>query len=197
MIIDRESLKNRRSENAARDALRGGADIIQYRDKISRDKIFIKEAKALRGIVKKYGKILIINDRPDIARAIGADGVHVGQSDMPVRYARGIMGKKIIGASTGNAKEALRAEKDGADYLGIGPVFRSPSKPDKRPIGIKALGRIAGKVRVPIFAIGGINIKNVADIKKTGVSGVAVISAATGGYDVYTMVSAFKHEMGV
>ncbi len=195
VILDRDSLKNRDIEKAARDALRGGADIIQYRDKTSCDKILIREATALRAVVKKYGKILIINDRPDIARVAGADGAHVGQEDMPVRYARRIMGKKIIGASAGNAKEALRAEKNGADYLGIGPVFRSPSKPGKRPIGVKALERIVGKVRVPLFAIGGINVKNIADIKKIGISGVAVISAATGGCDTYALVSALKHEL--
>ena len=108
VILDKGTLKKRDVVKAAEEALRGGADIIQYRDKASCDKKFIDEARALKKVVKRYGRILIVNDRVDIAAAIGADGAHIGQEDLPIKYARRVMGNQLIGVSAHSLKQAIR-----------------------------------------------------------------------------------------
>lgn len=195
MILDKDSLKKKDVIKVAEEVLRGGADVIQYRDKTSSDKAFIKEAMALKEIIKRHGRTFIINDRIDAARAVGADGVHLGQEDMPIRYAREIIGNKIIGVSAHSLEEALRAEKDGADYIGIGPIFKSPSKPGLKPIGPAVLKNIKKSAGIPFFAIGGINLKNIADLKKMGINKIAVISAAIANGDICKSVSHLKHEL--
>ncbi|MDD5679919.1 MAG: thiamine phosphate synthase [Candidatus Omnitrophica bacterium] len=195
VILDRDTLKKRDLIKAAKEVLRGGADIIQYRDKLSRDMEFIEKARALKKIVKSTGRIFIVNDRVDVAAAVGADGVHLGQEDMPIRYARKIMGNKIIGVSSHSRLEAHRAVKDGADYIGIGPIFRTPGKPGAKPIGLGSLKSITSKICIPVFAIGGVNLKNIAVLKENGIKNIAVISAAIKDKNVYNSVSRLKREL--
>jgi thiamine-phosphate pyrophosphorylase len=195
VILDKDALRGKELTKVAGEALRGGARVIQYRDKVSCDSDFIKEAELLRKLTRKYRGILIINDRVDIARAMGADGVHIGQDDMPIKYARKVMGKRIIGVSAHNLKQAFRAQKDGADYIGVGPIFKSPSKPRAKPIGTDILKSIKKSIHIPVFAIGGISLKNIPALKKLGMDSIAVISAAINSGDVYDSVSALKREL--
>ena len=128
VIIDGNLIQGRDFLKVADSALRGGADIIQLRDKSSDDRSLLQYAKALEGLTKRYNRFLIINDRVDIARLIGADGVHLGQEDVPVEEARKILKRKIIGISTHSVEQAKKAERKGADYIGIGPIYRTKTK---------------------------------------------------------------------
>jgi len=195
VILDRDALKNRNILKIAHGVLRGGADIVQYRNKTSCDRDFVKEASTLRKITKKYGRIFIVNDRVDLAYVLDADGVHIGQKDMPIQYARMILKNKIIGVSAHSIKDALHAEKYGADYIGIGPVFKTANKKGVRPIGFAVIRKVAAKVGIPIFAIGGINIKNIPVAKMSGISKIAVISAAIKSRNICNAVARLKQEL--
>lgn len=175
--------------------LRGGADIIQLRDKTSSDAVLIKEAKALQRLAKSHKKIFIVNDRADIALAANAGGVHLGQEDIPVKYARKILPRKLIGVSAHSLKQALRAERDGADYIGIGPVFESPSKPELKAIGPRVLKEIKRRVKIPFFAIGGIDLKKIRYLKKFDARRMAVISAVIKSKDIYRSTCLLKREL--
>jgi thiamine-phosphate diphosphorylase len=134
------------------------------------------------GIAKKFGATLIVNDHPDIALAADADGVHLGQDDLPVKEARKIMGKnRIIGISTHTVEQARDAGRDGADYIGFGPVFHTTTKDAGRPMGIEMLREIKRQVQIPVIAIGGINAENIRPVLETGVDAVAVSSAILRG----------------
>lgn len=163
-------------------ALEAGVKWVQYRDKErSRRKIY-EESLKLRSITKNFGALFIINDHPDIALAVKADGVHLGQDDLPLLEARKIMGKeKIIGISTHSAEQAMDAEKDGADYIGFGPVFRTLTKDAGSPKGIEMLSKIKNLVRIPVVAIGGINLDNIRSVLEAGTDAVAVASAILTG----------------
>ena len=178
-IADSEAATGRDILQLIGRAVDGGATIIQLRGKKWTSREFLEVGmKAVRFLHQK--KIpLIINDRVDIALACEADGVHLGQDDMPLPYAREILGKsRIIGISVATPSEAEVAEKDGADYVGAGPVFATLSKTDLGPLlGLKGLRRIREEVKIPIMAIGGITALNVADVISAGADGVAVISA--------------------
>lgn len=195
VILDRGTFKNRDVIKIANEALQGGADVVQYRNKISCDRDFAEEASLLGKIVKKYGRTFIVNDRVDAARAVGADGVHIGQDDMPIRYARVIMKNKIIGISAHSLEDALCAQKGGADYIGIGPVFETPNKKAIMPVGLAVIQKVAAKVRIPVFAIGGISIKNISAVKMSGISKIAVISAAIKSRGICGAVARLKQEL--
>ncbi len=166
-------------EQLAEMVLRAGVRVIQFREKRMSAKEMFEIAKRLRRLTEEYDAILIINDRVDLALAVGADGVHVGQDDLPADAVREIF-DGIIGVSVHTVDEARRAERY-ADYLGVGPVFPTKTKKDaKRPIGVEGLRRIVKAVKIPVVAIGAINRDNVVDVLKTGVAGVAVISAIAG-----------------
>ncbi len=167
------------------DALRGGATSIQLRLKDSSTREMIEVGKAIRRLTRDYGALYFVDDRIDVALATDADGVQLGPEDMPIAIAREIAPNLIIGASVYSVDEALEAEKEGASFLGAGSVFPSPTKPDARVIGLEGLRRIVESVRIPVVAIGGINKDNVEDVLRTGVAGVAVISAVMGAEDVY------------
>lgn len=177
VIIDRDIIKNRDILRITKDILRGGADIIQLRDKSSPDGNFLRYAKAIKKITKKYKCLFIVNDKVDIAYLVDADGVHLGQNDIPIEEARKILGTKIIGVSTHNLKEAKKAVKKGADYIGIGPVFTSKTKKGLSPIGLSTLRRVSKTINIPFFAIGGISLTNIAKVKRAGGDRVAVISS--------------------
>ena len=166
-------------EQLAEMALRAGIKVIQFREKKMSTKRMFEIAKKLRKLTEDYDAILIINDRVDLALAVGADGVHVGQDDLPAEVVREIF-DGIVGVSAHTVEEAKKAERY-ADYLGVGPVFATKTKKDaKEPIGIEGLRKIVQAVNIPVVAIGSINRNNVLDVLKTGVAGVAVISAIAG-----------------
>ena len=171
---------------SARRALAGGADVIQLRDKELSALDLFRLAEEMAGLAHERGALFIVNDRLDIALASGADGVHLGQDDLPVREARRLSPPGfVIGASVGSVEEARRAERDGADYVALSPLFSTPSKADAGPgLGLEELDRMSSAVKVPVIAIGGIHRGNAADAIEHGAVGVAVISAVIGQPDV-------------
>lgn len=173
-------LQNRFSHpELARLAVRGGADVIQFREKHGSTRRLIAVAKAMKAVCEGAGVAFIVNDRIDVAMACGADGVHLGQEDFPIRMARAILGPtKVIGGSASNLDEARTCVEDGADYVGIGPVFPTTSKEDAGPAsGLEALGRIVRALEVPVIAIGGICEENTFRVMDAGAHGIAVISS--------------------
>ena len=181
-IADTEALAGMDVLQMISDAVAGGATIIQMRTKKRDTWEFLEVVMKAAELLRSRKVPLIINDRVDIALACDADGVHLGQTDMPLPYARKILGKKkIIGISVNTLDEARAAEKEGADYLGVGPIFQTSSKIDLPPVlGLEGIGTIREKTKVPILAIGGINVANIADVISAGANGVAVISAIAG-----------------
>ncbi|MBD5644148.1 thiamine phosphate synthase [Clostridium botulinum] len=179
LITDRRFLKGRQLKKVVEDAILGGVTIVQVREKDVSTREFYSVAKEVKEVTDYYKVPIIINDRLDIAQAIDASGVHLGQKDMHLNIAREILGKdKIIGISVGNVKEALEAQNNGADYLGIGTIFPTGSKKDVDAIiGIDGLSKIKDSISIPSVAIGGINKTNFKDVLKTGIEGISVISA--------------------
>jgi thiamine-phosphate pyrophosphorylase len=179
-------------EEQARLALEGGATAIQLRDKPADGGELLEAAKRMAGLCRGYGALFIVNDRLDVALLSGADGVHLGQSDLPVEEARKLAPRPfLIGASAHTGSEAEKAEKDGADYLGAGAVFETGSKGGARVIGLEGLRGLKAAVGLPVVAIGGISLENLPGVMETGVTGVSVISAAIRG-DVKERVAALK-----
>ncbi len=177
-VTDRSWLHGQSLVYAVEEVLAGGATMLQLREKHLEHRDFLAQAQELLPLCRKYHVPLIINDDVQVALESGADGVHVGQSDMAVQAARSILGPdKIIGASAHNASEALAAVAAGADYLGCGAVFGSTTKADAGLLSLNTLREIRVAVRVPIVAIGGINRQNIARLAGSGVDGVALISA--------------------
>ncbi|MBD5638228.1 thiamine phosphate synthase [Clostridium botulinum] len=179
LITDRRFLKGRELKKVVEDAILGGVTIVQVREKNVSTREFYNVAKEVKEVTDHYKVPIIINDRLDIAQAIDAHGVHLGQNDMHLNIARRILGKdKIIGISVGNVREALEAENNGADYLGIGTIFPTGSKKDVDAIiGIDGLSKIKNNISIPSVAIGGINKANFKDVLNTGIEGISVISA--------------------
>lgn len=175
-VVDKD-LSADRILKITKQTLLAGADIIQLRDKSGSVREVLKTAKALKRIAKKYNVPFIINDRLDVAVAIDADGLHVGQGDIDIVLARKLMGKgKLIGVSATNIEEAKKAKLRGADYLGIGPIFATPIKDTAKPKGLKLPHGIK-KLNTPFFSIGGIDCKNIYKLTKSGFKNVAVIRA--------------------
>jgi len=171
--------------DVVRAAVRGGATAIQLRDKGASTREMIDLGRALHQITRPAGVPLIVNDRADVALAIDAEGVHVGQDDMPAPLARAIIGpERILGVSAGTVSEARQAAREGADYLGVGDVYGTPTKADAgTPIGVDGLAEIARAVTIPVVAIGGITLDNAAAALEAGAAGVAVISAVIAAPD--------------
>ncbi|PMB39481.1 thiamine phosphate synthase [Fischerella thermalis CCMEE 5205] len=157
-------------------ALKGGLTLVQYRDKNVDDAVRLQQAQKLRQLCHNYNAIFIINDRVDIALAVDADGVHLGQQDMPIAVARQLLGPhRIIGRSTTNADEMQRAIKEGADYIGVGPVYETPTKEGKPAAGLEYVSYVAKNCSIPWFAIGGIDPNNINDVIDAGAKRVAVV----------------------
>lgn len=166
-------------------AVRGGAAIVQLREKGLEDDAFLAEAKRFAALCRALGAVSIINDRPDIALAAGADGVHVGQSDLEAGRARALLGPdKIVGVSAHSAEEARRAREAGADYLGCGAAFVTGTKTDAKPISRETIRAITAAVDIPVVAIGGVSRENILELKGLGLAGVAVVSGIFGQGDV-------------
>ncbi len=165
-------------EKAVELAIKGGVTVVQLREKNCSSKEFFEVGKSLKKITASKNIPLIVNDRLDIAQAIDAAGVHVGQSDLPCKVARKILGaEKIIGVSVSTVEEARQAEIDGANYLGVGAMFATNTKTDAKLVTLDTLKKIRAAVKIPIVAIGGINLETVAQIKPAKIDGVAVVSA--------------------
>ena len=159
------------------EAIKGGAGIVQLREKNISTKDLYEKALKVKEICKNYGALFIINDRLDIAQAVGADGVHLGQSDMPIEKARKILKDKfLIGATARNIEEAKRAELLGADYIGSGAIFGTSTKDNAKKIEMEEVKKIVASVKIPVFAIGGININNVSMLKNIGLQGICAVS---------------------
>ena len=195
LVTDRNCLQQQTLEQAVEQAILGGVTLVQLREKAIASKEFYERALRIKAICHHYNVPLLINDRVDIALAVEADGVHIGQSDLPCRVVRQILGKdKIIGVSARTAQQAIQAQADGADYLGVGAMFATSTKADAQTVTIASLTQIRQAVTLPIVAIGGINHTTLpalqhalqsAEMSTGGViDGVAVVSAILGQKDV-------------
>ena len=162
-------------------ALQAGIGWLQYRDKESSRRLIYEEAVKLRKITRNFNAVLIVNDHADIAYAVDADGVHLGQDDLPLLEARKIMKQKIIGISTHSMEQAREAEKGGADYIGFGPIFPTATKDAGTPKGLDMLSEIRRAITIPVVAIGGITCGNVRSVLEAGADAVAVASALLKG----------------
>lgn len=160
------------------EAILGGVTVVQVREKTAGTLEFYNLALKVKEITEKYDVPLIINDRVDVALAVDADGVHVGQSDMPCDITRKLIGEnKILGVSAATIEEAKKAENEGADYIGTGAVFPTATKDDAESVTKKDLSDIANSINIPVVAIGGITIDNADELKDTGIAGLSVVSA--------------------
>ena len=162
-----------------------GVDVIQLRDKEASTANLLQTAVSILDVTRGRGALVIVNDRVDVAMASGADGVHLGDEDMPLKSARKLIGDRpIIGASARTLEDADRVIAEGADYIGLGTVFTTPSKEDAgEPIGTEEVARVCGAVNVPVIAIGGIDLSTAESVMKAGADGIAVISAVWGDED--------------
>lgn len=185
-VTDSSWLNGRSLAQDVEDVLKAGATFIQLREKNADYDQMLKLAKEIKVLTDKYHVPFVIDDNIDVAVAVDADGVHVGQSDTEAKKAREILGEnKIVGVSAGNLKEAIEAEKNGADYIGIGAMFPTDTKKDHTDITFEQAKEITEAVNIPVVAIGGINKNNILQLKGTGVDGVAVISAIFAQDDRY------------
>jgi len=196
-VLISSSIVTKSVKETSRLVIDGGADAIQLREKTISDSEFISLAGEVRDITTKRGSFLIINDRVHIAREINADGVHLGQQDINALEARNIIGdEKIIGVSTHNVIQARQAQKDGADYIAIGPIYPTSTKDHEPSVGIEIIREISRTVSIPFIAIGAITLDNLDEILKAGASRVAVCSAIIGAKDIYSTTRQFKEKLG-
>lgn len=185
LCTDRSLMTAPTLEQAVNDAIKGGCTVVQLREKHATSREFYQLALSLKRITGYYGIPLIINDRLDIAAAVNAEGVHLGQKDLPADIARAVLGEeKIIGVSANNLQAAINAELDGADYIGVGAVFQTSTKADTKPVTIDKLKEIRSAVKIPMVAIGGIKRSNISQLNGTGINGVAVVSAVIGSKNI-------------
>ena len=197
VILDPSVSPGRSLADILDEAAGAGATLFQYRNKSASMKEAYIEALALRKIAAELGVTFIVNDRCDLAMAVEADGVHLGQGDLPYGDARNIMGAgKLIGLSTHNPDQVREADRLQPNYIGFGPIFKPNSKQDHDPVvGVQGLKDIRHLTSLPIFAIGGITLENVGDVLQAGANGVAVISAIVGVPDVRQAVTGFVSKM--
>ncbi|HEY5649526.1 MAG TPA: thiamine phosphate synthase [Nitrospiria bacterium] len=193
LIIDQDQLRNRLPEKVTAEALEAGVRNIQYRAKGLSKREAYEAAVRIRDVCHGKDAVFIINDRTDLALAVNADGVHLGQEDLPVDKARKILGPgSVIGVSVHTVMQAQEAEKTGADYLGVGPVFPSQTKQARPPLGCTFLREIRKSVNIPVAAIGGIKPGNVRDVLESGAEAYAVVSAVLSADDIAVAVTAFQ-----
>ncbi len=185
LCTDRNLMTSNTVEESVEAAIKGGCTVVQLREKDCSSLEFFETAIKVKKVTERYGVPLIINDRTDIALAADADGVHVGQSDMPASVVRKLIGpEKILGVSASSLEEAEKAEADGADYLGVGAMYSTDTKKDAKTVSIEELKRIRNKVGIPIVVIGGINKNTLRNFTGYGIDGLAVVSAVVAQEDV-------------
>ena len=193
LCTDRDLMSTPTLEQAVNEAINGGCTVIQLREKHCTSREFYDLSLSIKHITSYYGIPLIINDRLDIAAAVNAEGVHLGQKDLPADIARAVLGEeKIIGVSANNLQVAIKAELDGADYIGVGAVFPTGTKTDTKPVTIEKLKEIRSAVKIPMVAIGGIKHSNINQLNGTGINGVAVVSAIIGSNDITASAKELK-----
>lgn len=184
-VTDRSWVGKQTLEEQVEDSLEGGITMLQIREKGLEQEDFLEEAKKMKALADRYQVPLIINDHVEIAKAIDADGVHVGQSDMEAGKVRELLGPdKIIGVTAKTVEQAKRAEAMGADYLGSGAVFGTTTKADAKNMSLDTLKEICASVSIPVVAIGGIQEKNLPQLAGTGIAGAAVVSGIYGQPDI-------------
>lgn len=192
-VTDRHWLEGRKLIDVVKESLDGGVTMVQLREKTLEEGKFLEEARELQALCRERHIPFIVNDNVDIAKAMDADGVHVGQDDMETMDVRAKLGPdKIIGVSAHTVEEALLAEKQGADYLGVGAVFPTSSKSDVGEMSYETLKAICKAVSIPVVAIGGISGENVGKLAGSGICGVAVISAIYAAKDVKAAAADLK-----
>ncbi len=194
LVTDRDLARGRPLVEVAMLAVRGGATMVQLREKTATTRAFLDEARALKALLDDHGVPLIVNDRVDIALAVGAAGVHVGQSDMPVDAVRALMGPgALVGLSITDAAQIGRADAAAADYLGIGPLHPQKTKPDaSTPLGLGGFATLRRMTSKPVLAIGGVKAEDVPMLVEEGASGVAVVSAIMAAEDPEAAARAFR-----
>lgn len=194
-VTDRYWLDGRTLYEVVKESLDGGVTFVQLREKKLDEGTFLEEAKELQELCREYNVPFVVNDNVDIAIEMDADGVHVGQSDMEAGDVRAKLGPdKIIGVSAQTVEQAILAEKRGADYLGVGAVFPTGSKDDADDVSYETLKAICEAVSIPVVAIGGITQQNVGELSKSGICGVAVISAIYAAKDIKKATEDLKAE---
>ena len=177
-------------------AILGGVTFVQLREKEADDESFLKLAREVQAVCKKYKVPFVINDRVDIAKAVDADGVHVGQDDESAKMAREELGPdKIIGVSCKTVEQALKAQRDGADYLGVGAMFATGTKGDAKTISYERLQTVCSASELPVVAIGGITLDNMETLAGSGISGIAVVSAIFAQDDPQTAAEELKRKV--
>ena len=192
-ITDRHWLNGRTLAEQVRECLEGGATILQIREKNLPENEFLEEAKEIQALCKEFKIPFIVNDNINIAAEIKADGVHVGQEDMDAKKVRDMLGENaILGVSASTVEEALKAERDGADYLGVGAVFPTSTKGDADSVTFETLKEICEAVSIPVVAIGGISADNLLKLKGSGIDGVSVISAIFASDDITAATKKLK-----
>ncbi len=198
VIADVEAAGGRYLPSMVEESVSAGATLVQFRAKSLNTADLFELGCRIQEVVHKHGIPLIINDRVDIALACDASGVHLGQKDLPLKAARALLGKKkIIGISISSVEEARAAEAQGADYLGVGPVFYTSSKRDlPKIIGTEGLKAIKAEVKIPLLAIGGITIERAPEVAASGADGIAVISAVWGADDIAVTTKALITAFG-
>jgi thiamine-phosphate pyrophosphorylase len=194
LVTDRRLARGRTTLEIVSAAVDGGTSVVQLREKDCSTRDFIEQALAIKELLKDRAVPLIINDRVDVAQAVKADGVHLGQTDMPLETAKRILGDSmIIGISAESLQDAIDAEKGGADYLGVSPIYATPTKTDTAaPLGLKGLGEIRKAVKLPLVGIGGLTRENSGDVIRNGADGVAVVSAIVAADDPEAAAKALR-----
>ena len=192
LCTDRELMSCETIEQSVEEAVKGGVTLVQLREKDLSSRDFYELAVRVKKITDKYNVPLIINDRADIALAADCAGVHVGQSDLPCRELRRIMGDKLIGVSAATKEEAVQAVKDGADYLGVGAMFPTNTKTDARHVTKEQLAEIRAAADIPIVIIGGVNKNTLGGFKGMGIDGIAVIAAVVAHPDIKAAAEELK-----
>lgn len=197
LVTDRSKFEDDDSFlDAVAASLAGGVDILQLREKSANAKQFVELAKRVRELCSIYNTLFIINDRVDVAQIVDADGVHVGQDDIDVFSARKILGQdKIIGLSTHAPEQALKAVEIGADYIGVGPVFETPTKPGKKSVGLEYVEWASKNIEIPFFAIGGIDLSNVDEVTKAGATRIALVRAIINAENPKKAAEEFKAKL--
>lgn len=194
-FIDTAYLAGRSPADLTRQLVAGGVDIIQVRAKEFTHAQRVELALAVIGVAFRAGVPVIVNDDLDAAYESGADGVHLGQEDWAVVDRKKLAGIRIIGISTHSLAQAQQAERDGATYIGVGPVFPTGTKPNVKPVGLELVKQVAANVTVPFFAIGGITLQNIAEVHTAGATRVAVVSAILNAPDVAAAAKKLKEKL--
>ena len=192
-ILDLSYVECSEAEWIAGQLIGGGVDLIQLRAKARQSAEIAKIAAALHDTTSRRGVPLVINDHPEIARIVPAEGVHVGQDDLPIARAREIAGPNcVVGKSTHSVDQAIRASYEGADYIGFGPIFATPTKPDYAPIGLDEIRKVHEAVHIPIFCIGGIKLDNLPEVIEAGARRVVIVSGLLQAEDIVAYGHAAK-----